>query len=242
MKFKIVYDKPQRIRFRCGAYAFDKEYEGAIYNLVTASPYVNSAQVSSANGGILVNYTKGSRSKIIDLVRAINVKTLKKNEPSAEFGIQKIDSDFHDNLFTLVAKYYLSKMFLPAPIRTAITLYRSAKYIKKALKTLWNGKLTVDVLDGASVVACLCQRKFKTAATVMFMLRISGLLEEYTHARTKAVLTDSLAIKTDRVWLVTDDGDVLIPIEDLRVGDKIRVQTGKVIPVDGVVADGEATL
>lgn len=105
MKFQIVYDKPQRIRFRCGAYAFDKEYEGAIYNLVTASPYVNSAQVSSANGGILVNYTKGSRSKIIDLVRAINVKTLKKNEPSAEFGIQKIDSDFHDNLFTLVAKY-----------------------------------------------------------------------------------------------------------------------------------------
>lgn len=242
MKFKIVYDKPQRIRFRCGAYAFDKEYEGAIYNLVTASPYVNSAQVSSANGGILVNYTKGSRSKIIDLVRAINVKTLKKNEPSAEFGIQKIDSDFHDNLFTLVAKYYLSKMFLPAPIRTAITLYRSAKYIKKALKTLWNGKLTVDVLDGASVVACLCQRKFKTAATVMFMLRISGLLEEYTQARTKAVLTDSLAIKTDRVWLVTDDGDVLIPIEDLRVDDKIRVQTGKVIPVDGVVADGEATV
>lgn len=242
MKFKIVYDKPQRIRFRCGAYAFDKEYEGAIYNLVTASPYVNSAQVSSANGGILVNYTKGSRSKIINLVRAINVKTLKKNEPSAEFGIQKIDSDFHDNLFTLVAKHYLSKMFLPAPIRTAITLYRSAKYIKKALKTLWNGKLTVDVLDGASVVACLCQRKFKTAATVMFMLRISGLLEEYTHARTKAVLTDSLAIKTDRVWLVTDDGDVLIPIEDLRVGDKIRVQTGKVIPVDGVVADGEATV
>ena len=242
MKFKIVYDKPQRIRFRCGTYAFDKEYEGAIYNLVTASPYVNSAQVSSANGGILVNYTKGSRSKIIDLVRAINVKALKKNEPSAEFGIQKIDSDFHDNLFTLVAKHYLSKMFLPAPIRTAITLYRSAKYIKKALKTLWNGKLTVDVLDGASVVACLCQRKFKTAATVMFMLRISGLLEEYTHARTKAVLTDSLAIKTDRVWLVTDDGDVLIPIEDLRVDDKIRVQTGKVIPVDGVVADGEATV
>lgn len=134
MKFKIVYDKPQRIRFRCGAYAFDKEYEGAIYNLVTASPYVNSAQVSSANGGILVNYTKGSRSKIIDLVRAINVKTLKKNEPSAEFGIQKIDSDFHDNLFTLVAKHYLSKMFLPAPIRTAITLYRSAKYIKRLSK------------------------------------------------------------------------------------------------------------
>ena len=63
MKFKIVYDKPQRIRFRCGAYAFDKEYEGAIYNLVTASPYVNSAQVSSANGGILVKLPKGGREE-----------------------------------------------------------------------------------------------------------------------------------------------------------------------------------
>lgn len=242
MKFKIVYDKPQRIRFRCGTYAFDKEYEGAIYNLVTASPYVNSAQVSSANGGILVNYAKGSRSKIIELIKSINVNTLAKNEPSAEFGIQKIDSDFRDNLFTLVAKRYLAKIFLPTPIRTVITLYRSIKYIKKALKTLWDGKLTVDVLDGASVVACLCQRKFNTASTVMFLLRVSGLLEEYTQARTKAVLTDSLAIKTDKVWLVTDDGDVLIPIEDLRVDDKIRVQTGKVIPVDGIVADGEATV
>ncbi len=135
MKFKIVYDKPQRIRFRCGAYAFDKEYEGAIYNLVTASLYVNSAQVSSANGGILY-YTKGSRSKIIDLVRAINVKTLKKNEPSAEFGIQKIDSDFHDNLFTLVAKHYLSKMFLPAPIRRQ-SLFTEVQNILKRLSKLF---------------------------------------------------------------------------------------------------------
>ena len=242
MKFKIVYDKPQRIRFRCGAYAFDKEYEGAIYNIVASSPFVNSAQVCSANGGVLVNYKKGSRSKIIELISSINVNTLAKNEPSAEFGIQKIDRDFRNNLAALVAKRYFMKMFVPAPIRVAVTLYRSVRFIKKALKSLWNGKLTVDVLDGASVVACLCQRKFNTAATVMFMLNISGLLEEYTQARTKAVLTDSLAIKTDKVWLVTGDTDVLIPIEELSVGDKIRVQTGKIIPVDGVVADGEATV
>lgn len=94
MKFKIVYDKPQRIRFRCGAYAFDKEYEGAIYNLVTASPYVNSAQVSSANGGILVNYTKGSRSKIIDLVRAINVKTLKRMNQVQNLEFRRLTAIF----------------------------------------------------------------------------------------------------------------------------------------------------
>ena len=103
-------------------------------------------------------------------------------------------------------------------------------------------KVNVDVLDGASITSCLLQRNFKTAGTVMFLLSVSGLLEDYTHARTKAVLTDSLAIKTDKVWLVTKDGDVLIPIDDLSIGDNIRVQTGNVIPIDGTVVSGDANV
>lgn len=100
----------------------------------------------------------------------------------------------------------------------------------------------MDVLDGASVSACLLQRNFKTAGTIMFMLSISSLLEDYTRAKTKAALTDSLAIKTDKVWLVQDDTDVLIPMADLQVGDVIRVRTGSVIPVDGTVVSGEANI
>lgn len=117
------------------------------------------------------------------------------------------------------------------------------KVHKKALKALWNCKLNVDVLDGASIATCLLQRNFKTAGTIMFLLTVSGMLEDYTHARTKAVLTDSLAVKADKVWLVTDDNsEVLIPMSDLTEGDNIRVQTGNVIPVDGVVVSGEATV
>lgn len=164
------------------------------------------------------------------------------SQASPELGIKQIDNKFKQDLMILTAKHFAFKMFLPSCFRVPITIFRSLKYIKKALKSLLDCKVNVDVLDGASITACLLQRNFKTAGTVMFLLSVSGLLEDYTHARTKAVLTDSLAIKTDKVWLVTDDGDVLIPIDDLSVGDNIRVQTGKIIPIDGTVVSGDANV
>ena len=131
---------------------------------------------------------------------------------------------------------------MPNPIATALTIYNSAKYIKNGLKALSECKLNVDVLDSASIVACFARKNFKTASTVMFLLSISGLLEKYTRERTKAVLTDILVIKTDKVWLVTSGEDVEIPITELQVGDEIRIHTGNVIPIDGIVTDGEATV
>lgn len=164
------------------------------------------------------------------------------SQASPELGIKQIDNKFKQDLMILTAKHFAFKMFLPSCFRVPITIFRSLKYIKKALKSLLDCKVNVDVLDGASITSCLLQRNFKTAGTVMFLLSVSGLLEDYTHARTKAVLTDSLAIKTDKVWLVTKDGDVLIPIDDLSIGDNIRVQTGNVIPIDGTVVSGDANV
>lgn len=242
MKYKIVYDKPCRIRFRCGAYAFAKQYEGCIYDIVTKKDFVLSAEVNSTNGGILVTYKKGFRKQVVSLIAGIQKNMLVPSQASPELGIKQIDNKFKQDLMILTAKHFAFKMFLPSCFRVPITIYRSLKYIKKALKSLLDCKVNVDVLDGASITACLLQRNFKTAGTVMFLLSVSGLLEDYTHARTKAVLTDSLAIKTDKVWLVTKDGDVLIPIDDLSIGDNIRVQTGKVIPIDGTVVSGDANV
>ena len=243
MKYSIVYDKPQRIRFRCGAYAFDKAYEGCIYNFLIEKNYVKKVEVNSENGGILVMYDKGYRQNVIDVIASIERSSLVKVEAKKTVSVQDIDNNFKHNLISCVAKRLLQKWLLPAPIRTIFTIYTSIKYIKKALKALWNCKLNVDVLDGASIATCLLQRNFKTAGTIMFLLTVSGMLEDYTHARTKAVLTDSLAVKADKVWLVTDDNsEVLIPMSDLTEGDNIRVQTGNIIPVDGVVVSGEATV
>lgn len=242
MKFKIVYDKPCRIRFRCGNYAIPKEYEESIRFYISTSSFVKEVYVTSINGGILVMYKTGFREKVVELVKNLNINTLAPMAEKREYGIKEIDKEFKDSLLKIALKRVFFKAFVPNPIATALTIYNSVKYIKNSLKALSECKLNVDVLDSASIVACFVRKNFKTASTVMFLLSISSLLEKYTRERTKAVLTDSLVIKTDKVWLVTSGEDVEIPITELQVGDKIRIHTGNVIPIDGIVTDGEATV
>lgn len=242
MKFKIVYDKPCRIRFRCGNYAIPKEYEESIRFYISTSSFVKEVGVTSINGGILVMYKTGFRDKVVELVKNLNINTLAPMTEKREYGIKEIDKEFKDSLLKIALKRVFFKAFVPNPIATALTIYNSVKYIKNGLKALSECKLNVDVLDSASIVACFARKNFKTASTVMFLLSISSLLEKYTRERTKAVLTDSLVIKTDKVWLVTSGEDVEIPITELQVGDEIRIHTGNVIPIDGIVTDGEATV
>lgn len=242
MKFKIVYDKPCRIRFRCGNYAIPKEYEESIRFYISTSSFVKEVDVTSINGGILVMYKTGFRDKVVELVKNLNINALAPMTEKREYGIKEIDKEFKDSLLKIALKRVFFKAFVPNPIATALTIYNSVKYIKNGLKALSECKLNVDVLDSASIVACFARKNFKTASTVMFLLSISSLLEKYTRERTKAVLTDSLVIKTDKVWLVTSGEDVEIPITELQVGDEIRIHTGNVIPIDGIVTDGEATV
>ena len=240
MNFKIVYDKPGRIRFRCGAYAFEKELEAAVQNAVLQHSFVKSAEVHAANGGILVYYKSGCRNDVIRAVRALRPSTL--TPVAAETGLAEIDAEFKGNLAKLVLKRVAYKVLLPASIGNFLVAVKGLRYIWRAVKTLGSGHLNVDVLDGTSVAACLLQKNYRTAGTIMFMLSISSLLEDYTRARTRAALTDSLAVKTDKVWLVADGTEVLIPMDQLKVGDCIRVRTGSIIPVDGEITEGEATI
>ncbi|MEE7581604.1 MAG: heavy metal translocating P-type ATPase [Oscillospiraceae bacterium] len=241
MKFQITYDKPKRIRFKCGSFAFDKSLENSIYELFISKDFVTSVDVHHQNGGILVQYKDGFRKDVINIVEKLNPKKLEIVQ-TTEYQIKEIDNNFKNDLSKLVINRILLKALLPTPLVRIKTIFNSLEYISKGLKSLAKCKLNVDVLDGASISACLLQKNYKTAGTIMFLLSISGLLEDYTKARTRAVLTDSLAIKTEKVWLVTGQTDVLIPISELKVGDCIRVRTGSVIPVDGEIVNGEASI
>ena len=238
MRYKIISDYPGRIRVRFGGYAFDKALESRIRELTEANSFVLSAEVHYANGGLLIYYKKNCRSEVISFINGLDFRGLVPIPEDA--ATREIDDNFKSGLTKLIVKHYVKKLLLPAPIRTVLTVYNSAKYILKGLSELGNGRLTVEVLDAASITACLAQRNFKTASTIMLMLSVSSLLEDYTHARTKAVLTSSLAVKADKVWLANGSEDVLIPIGELNVGDRIRVRTGSVIPVDGEITEGEA--
>ncbi len=238
MRYRIISDNPGRIRVRFGVYAFEKTLESCIRKLVKANDFVISAEAHSENGGLLICYKKERRREVIRFIESLDFRGLTPipdDDPTTE-----IDENFKKGLTKLIVSHYVKKMLIPAPLRPLFVLYSSAKYILNGLSVLSEGKLTVEVLDAASISACLIQRNYKTASTIMLLLSISSLLEDYTRARTKAVLTSSLAVKADEVWLVNGNEDVLIPIKELNIGDKIRVRTGSVIPVDGEITDGEA--
>ncbi len=246
MKFKIVYDRPGRLRLRAGAFAFECDYEARIHKACVGVPCVKSVVVHSANGGFLFEYSakagdfETSRKQILDFVSALNPKELPECDGETEYQLQSLDDGFKASLMGMIARRYLLRWFVPFPIRMAITVVRGLRYVARGISTLMSGKLTVDVLDGAAIGASLLQKNYESAGTVMFLLGVSGLLEDYTKARTRTALTGSLAVKVDKVWVVKDGVDTLVDMKDVQVDDLVRIRSGSMIPVDGRVIEGEA--
>ena len=242
MKYQIIYDQPGRLRLRSGMYAFTEQQGYSLAALLRQNPAVLSAEVTWRNCGILIYYKEGCREEILQLVSSICQKDLIEIEAQEEDQSAKLDTDFQMNLVKTAGYHFARKLFLPALLNNGWILYRSAQYIARGIKELWNHRLNVEVLDAASILASLAQRDCKTASSVMFLLNISSLLEEYTHKRTHNALARSLSINVDQVWRVDGDTDTLVPMVDIHVNDWIRVRSGNLIPVDGRVIDGEAMI
>ena len=242
MKYQIIYDQPGRLRLRSGMYAFTEQQGYSLAALLRQNPAVLSVEVTWRNCGILIYYKEGCREEILQLVSSICQKDLIEIEPQEEDQSAKLDTDFQMNLVKTAGYHFARKLFLSVLLNNGWILYRSAQYIARGIKELWNHRLNVEVLDAASILASLAQRDCKTASSVMFLLNISSLLEEYTHKRTHNALARSLSINVDQVWRVDGDTDTLVPMADIHVNDWIRVRSGNLIPVDGRVIDGEAMI
>ena len=146
MKFKIVYDKPGRIRFRCGAYAFEKELESAVQKAVLDCAFASEAEVHSENGGILVYYQKGHRSDIVQIIAGLNPRKLTPIPESS--GTEQIDTDFKKDLVKLVAKRFLCKALLPTPISNCIVFFKGIRYLWRAVDALGQGHLNGGLHPG----------------------------------------------------------------------------------------------
>lgn len=238
LKHQIIYDKPGRLRIRLKGCNLSREQASGISSLLMNTKGVLSADVTYINGGILVYYKNGFRESILNTISTLN----KNNIPLVvnDNSTQELDENFKKSLFKMIGKNFLIKTFVPAPIRFLLTLKRAKGYVEKGLSSLGDGKLDVAVLDGISISASILSGSYSTANSIMFLLGISGLLEDYTHQKAKASLAESLFINVDKVWLVTEKEDISIPLSQIKTGDKIRVRAGSMIPVDGNVAGGEA--
>ena len=134
----------------------------------------------------------------------------------------------------------ISKLFFPLPVTTALAVYHSVKYIREGLTALLHGKLSVAVLDATAVTVSMVRGDFPTASSVMFMLRLGEILEDWTHKKSVADLAGAMSLNVDHVWLKTGETEVLVTTSDVKAGDRIVVRTGNLIPLDGKVVSGEA--
>ena len=240
MRYKIIYDKPGRLRLRMGHYAFDAEQGYGIEELLLSQPGVLTAEATSINGGLLICYKENCRRDILDIISGLRKDNLPKSAQKDENIIKELDNKFFGSLFRLLGKHYAMRFLLPTPVRIFFTLKRALPYWMKGISALAHGKLNVDVLDAAAVGASIFQRDFTTASSIMTLLSITGLLEDYTRKRAMQTLSQSLVMNVDKVWRLEGAEENLTPLSQIQIGDLIRLRSGWVIPLDGDVYSGEA--
>ena len=151
-----------------------------------------------------------------------------------------LNREYEDKLAMTVLRRTFSKLFLPLPVRAVISAFRSVKYIREGLKALLCGKLSVAVLDATAVTVSMVRGDFDTAGSVMFMLRLGEILEEWTHKKSVADLAGAMALNVDQVWVKAGETEVLVPVSSVQAGDLVVVRTGNLIALDGKGVEGEA--
>jgi heavy metal translocating P-type ATPase len=244
MKYQIVYDNQTRLRVRSGKNAFT-EYEGyGLSELLLENDFIKDVRTSHRNGSILINYYNiEDKDKILRILDNIGMEDLVEGKPSPKNESNEITNKFYLKIIKKLIKRYLIKPFLPLDIRNAITLIKAVKYIAKGLDSLTSFRIDVDLLDGSAVAGSLLKKDFEPASSMMFLLSISDLLEEYTVQKSKSTFKESLSLNIDTVWLVRDDGtEITYLLADIKKGDKVKIHMGDMIPVDGKIVDGEGMI
>lgn len=240
MRYKIVYDRPGRMRVRCGAGVFTAEQGYGIAQVIRENAMAHKVEVCPVNGSILICYPNDNRQTVLNTLNGLKRCALPTGKPLDNDMKKELDNSFVRQATALVAGHVLKKI-LPPPVRFILTLRKAFSFWKEGADSLLSNRLDVPVLDASSIGAAFCQHDMKTAGSIMFMLRLSELLEDYTKKRTTTILTQSLAVNVDSLWRV-EEGNVerQVPMSEIKKGDIVRIRTGSLIPVDGTVTDGDA--
>ena len=199
---------------------------------------IEAVKVHERTAGVIIRY-KSDRAAVIDALADFdfeeNASLLPANSSRA------LNRSYHEKLVTAVAVRVGKQLFLPTPVRTVITVMQSVRYIVRAVRSVLRKRIEVALLDGAAIVMAMINRDFDTASSIMFLLGIGDLLEEWTYRKSVADLADAMSLGVDKVWIRTAGGEeVLIPLSEVKVGDHIVIRHGSMIPLDGKVVEGEA--
>ena len=239
MKCKILHESSGRMRLRAEKSRMTMEEADQLEAYLTALPGVRQATVYERTCDMVILYRE-DRKQILDGVAAFwfDRETMVSSTP--ENSGRALNRQYQEKLVNMVLFRAARMVFLPAPLEKAYTLFRSVRYLWHGVRCLLRRKLEVEVLDTLSIGVSIARGDFSTAASVMFLLRLGELLEEWTRKKSLGDLARCMSLNVDRVWLKTSDTEVLVPITQVKAGDAICVHTGNVIPLDGKVLSGEA--
>ena len=199
---------------------------------------VSFAKVYDRTGDAVICY-QGERSAILRMVQTFHYEKVELPTGLVESSGRELNKEYQEKLISKVIYHFGRKWFLPAPIRNAYTAVVSVKYIWKGIRTLAKGKIEVPVLDATAIGVSMLRGDYGTASSVMFLLGVGELLEEWTHKKSVGDLARSMSLNVGNVWLKKDGQEILVPSEKIVSGDEIVVHMGNLVPFDGEVSDGE---
>ena len=239
MKIRVEHEIKGRIRFSTNLGRLNPEQADCLLYYLLSLPGVKSAKVYERSGDGVIFY-QGERRELLKRIAGFSPESEAVKKLVPECTSRRLNMEYRERLISRFVNRAVFNTLVPAPIRAVWTCIKAVRYVAAGLHCVLRRKLEVPVLDATAITVSLIRRDFKTASSVMFLLGVGELMEEWTHKKSVADLAGSMALNVDKVWLKREEGDVQIPIHQVQEGDLIRVAVGSMIPLDGIVTEGEA--
>ena len=242
MRFQILHESEGRVRLRADQIRMSMEQADVLEAWIMKLPGITHVTVHERICGIIIIF-HGSRDELYHRLSSFSYDQASDQVQVLSHNSRALNREYKEKLVFQVIRHYLKKLFLPQPVRHAITLFHAVPRITLALRTLLQGRLTVEVLDGVAIGVSMLTGDFPTAGSVRFLLSIGETLDEWTHKKSVDDLAKSMSLQVDQVWLLGEDNtQVLVPLSAIRPGDRIVVHTGHVLPLDGILDQGDVML
>lgn len=239
MKFVIKHEIKGRIRIHILQSRMTFEQADTLEYYLSNNKLVTSVKVRERLQDATISYI-GSREDIIKLLTSFKYNNVEVPDVYLQNSGRELNREYWDKLVNKVFLYGANKIFLPNPIRECITLTKSVKYLWNGVRTLASRKIEVPVLDATAIGVSVARNNMNTAGSIMFLLGIGEILEEWTHKKSVDDLARSMSLNIGKVWLCQGEQDILVSTSDVKAGDLVRVHMGNIIPFDGTVVSGEA--
>lgn len=239
MKCKILHESKGRLRVHLMQTRMTLAQADVFEYYMKTVDGVTDVQVYDRTGDAVIHYLCG-RAAIINALSAFSYESSAVFAP--EHTGRELNRAYEDKIVFTVLGRAVSRMFIPMPVRIAAVAFKSGGYLWKGIRALLRGRLEVAVLDATAITVSMLRGDYETASSIMFLLKLGGILEEWTHKKSVDDLARSMALNVEKVWLQADGAEVMVPVTQIRAGDSVVVRTGNMIPLDGKVISGEAMI